>query len=94
MRKTVWHVAQGARLHWSEWDGEFVLFHENSANTHQLNLFAATAVKLLCDEPAGSESLTQKTAAKLGVDVDAELQDDVDLLLSQLKTLGILEAQS
>jgi len=94
MRKTVWHVAEGARLHWSEWDGEFVLFHENTANTHQLNLFAATAVRFLSDEPASSEILAQKTAAKLGVDVDAELRDDVELLLSQLKTLGIIEARS
>jgi len=92
MRETVWGVAEGTRLRWGEWDGEFVLFHENSANTHQLNLVAATAIKLLVSEPVNRETLARKTASKLALGFDAALQNDIDELLSQLKSLGIIQA--
>ncbi len=92
MRETVWSVAEGACLHWGEWDGEFILFHENSANTHQLNLVAATALKLLIEEPVNSETLTQMTASRLELDIDTALRDDIDQLLTQLKALGIIQA--
>jgi len=92
MHETVWGVAGGARLHWREWDGEVVLFHENSANIHQLNAVAVTALQLLIDEPAGNVALAQRTASSLAIDVDGPLQDDIDQLLSQLKRLGIIQA--
>lgn len=92
MRETVWGVVEDARLHWSEWDGEFVLFHENSSNTHQLSPVAATAIKFLIDEPANSSSLAQMTALKLKLEIDSALQDDIDQLLSQLKKLGIIQS--
>ncbi len=92
MQGTIWGIAEGTRLRWAEWEGEFVLFHENSANTHQLNLVAATAVKLLVTESESSESLARKTASELARDVDVVFQDDIDELLSLLKSLGIIRA--
>ncbi len=92
MHETVWGLAAGARLHWREWEGEVVLFHENSANIHQLSPVAVTALRLLMDEPATNATLVQKTASCLDIDVDAPLQDDIDQLLSQLRRLGIIQA--
>ncbi len=89
MRKTVWCVASDARLHWREWDGEVVLFHENSGNIHHLNLFAATAIRQLLEAPADSETLTERTASKLDLPVDDEARDGIEQLLTRLKTLGI-----
>ena len=92
MQDTVWRIAEGTCLHWAEWDGESVLFHENSANIHQLNPVAAAAVRLLLEQPANRETLVQKTASALSIKTDAVLGNDIDDLLSQLKMLGVIQA--
>jgi len=82
----------GARLRWREWDDEFILFHEQSGNIHHLNLFGATALKNLLAAPASIDSLAEQTASQLDINCDQVMVDGVRELVSQLKALGIVQA--
>lgn len=92
MGHVVWCICAGARLGWKQWGDDVVVFHENSGNTHLLNLFAATALKLLLGGPASAEDLARAASAALSIPYDPDLCDSVSLMLTELKSLGVTQA--
>ena len=57
-----WRVVPGSRFRWREWDGEFVLYHENSGDTHRLNALGARALAMLGASPVGTAELSERLA--------------------------------
>jgi PqqD family protein of HPr-rel-A system len=89
-----WHVPPDSVFHWRNWDDEFVLYHENSGDTHRLNALGASALRQLCDRPCSAPELVARLALEFGVPADASLHATVDTLLTQLQDLGLVETHS
>ena len=88
----MWCVCGETRLDWKQWGDDFVIFHENTGNTHYLNLFAGTALKLLLGRAASAETLAKDTSASLSIPYEPSMVDSVNVMLSELKSLGITKA--
>ena len=59
----MWRVLHASALHWRAWDGECVLYHTLSGDTHRLNHLAARALELLAATPMSAEQLTHRLSA-------------------------------
>jgi PqqD family protein of HPr-rel-A system len=92
MRRFIWTVSAGTCLCWKQWGDGFIIFHEASGNTHYLNLFAATALKLLFDKASCAESLAKDTSDKLSIPYEPSMVDSINVMLSELKSLGVTKA--
>lgn len=68
-----------------------VVYHLDSGNTHLLNPIAGQVLKLLADGPADATSIARQLAGQIDLESDAELDDNVAGLLSQLDSLGLIE---
>lgn len=86
-----WRVAARSELVWRFWDGEYVVFHVSSGDTHLLNLVAGQALQSLEHAPADAAELTRRVAAALDVEPDDALRDDLVTFLAQLEDLGLIE---
>jgi len=92
MTRVVWSLCTEACLDWKQWDDDVVIFHENSGNTHCLNLFAATVLKLLVAGPATTEQLARAVSTRLSIPYDPQVCSSVNAMLAELKSLGITQA--
>ena len=95
---SLWRVPHASALHWREWDGEFVVYHEPSGDTHRLNTLAARVLHLLIAEEMSQETLTARLVGNDG-EQTPDLRDGeepravlVDLL-HRLAELGLIEAR-
>ncbi len=78
-------------LLWREWDGEFVVFHPPSGDTHLLNAFAAEVLLSLAERPAGLPELMARLARDAGLEAGPEQEGQVAKLLARLQELGLVE---
>jgi len=88
---TRWKVPDRTRLCWRFWDGEFVVFHANSCDTHLLNPLAAEVLRALTGAPASAPELARHLCSELGAELDPELEGRVSELLPQLEERGLIE---
>jgi PqqD family protein of HPr-rel-A system len=88
----VWRVPPAAILHWREWDREFVLYHEQSGDTHRLNLAGATAIRLLLTAQMTTAEVAGRLAQTPGADSQTVSQAAIDDLLTRLSDLGLVES--
>lgn len=49
-----WHAVADASLTWREWDGEIVVFNEETGSTHLLNELAGEVLRLLVTSERGT----------------------------------------
>ena len=47
MTSAAWRVSSGSTFRWRQWDDEFVLYHDESGDTHRLNALSARALEHL-----------------------------------------------
>jgi PqqD family protein of HPr-rel-A system len=66
MASPMWRVPHASALRWREWDGEFVVYHELSGDTHRLNAVAGRVLQLLTAEPMTVDMLTVRLAESPG----------------------------
>jgi PqqD family protein of HPr-rel-A system len=86
-----WRVPPDSVFHWREWDAEYVVYHENSGDTHRLNAVGARALKCLIDRPMAVPELTGRVADELGLARSADFSATIDDLLARLRDLGLIE---
>lgn len=86
-----WRVPPGSTFHWREWDGDYVLYHEQSGDTHFLSAFAARVVECLGDEPLAEDALCQSLSADYTGNPDRTMPEAMRALLAQLEELGLVE---
>ena len=95
---SLWRVPHSSALRWREWDGEFVVYHEPSGDTHRLNALAARVLHLLIAEGLSQATLTARLLRSDSAQTP-ELRDCVEPtavvadLLNRLAELGLIEAR-
>ena len=86
-----WRVPPGSTFHWREWNGDYVLYHEQSGDTHFLSAFAARVVECLGAEPLAEDALCQSLSADYTGNPGSTMPEAMRALLAQLEELGLVE---
>jgi PqqD family protein of HPr-rel-A system len=87
-----WEVAGGpAALLWREWDGEYIVFHVPSGDTHLLNAFAAEILLSLADEPASVAELVLRLRHEVGLEPGSGQEEPIANLVTQFEERGLVE---
>ena len=86
-----WRVAADASFRWRQWDGEYVLYHDNSGDTHRLHAVGARVLELLGSRTMSAPDLLHQLVAENGGDADPELASELDQLLVRLHDLGLTD---
>ncbi len=87
-----WQVPRDSVLHWREWDSEFVVFHENSGDTHRLNAVGACALRHLSERSMTAPALVDRLSGQFELSAP-DLTAAVDDLLARFHELGLIEPQ-
>ena len=87
-----YRVRSGCKLHWANWNDEYVIFDEASGQSHQMNLMGAFVIDRLTQRTLAFEDIFEELKqfpAFLGaVDLSGHLQ----ALMNDLGTHGLVEA--
>jgi PqqD family protein of HPr-rel-A system len=87
-----WRVLPNSVLHWREWDSEFVVYHENSGDTHRLNAVGACALQRLSEQPLTAMALVSRLSGQFELS-GPDLAAVVDDLLARFHDLGLIEPE-
>ena len=82
-----WSADTELRQHWRSWDGESMIFHPHSGETHCLNALAASVLLKLCEHPMTASELTTLLQSESG---NAPSTDELHALLRQFDQLGLI----
>lgn len=86
-----WRVPPGSVFRWREWDGDYVLYHDQSGDTHFLNAVSARLVECLSDKPMTAGELVAQLEAEGFTDGDNAFPARLDALLIEFHELGLTE---
>ncbi len=86
-----WRVSSRATLKWREWDGEWIVFHPDSGDTHLLDPFAARVLERLEAAPADAATLVQRLAESPAAPPAGDLPSMVEQLLRVFDDAGLIE---
>ncbi len=86
--ETRWRLVADFELLTKEWQGEIVLYHEGSGNTHLLDGAAARLFTLLGESPASVVELSEAWGR------EAPPCADLQALLGRLRRLDLVEPVS
>ena len=84
-------IAQRSHLQWRQWDqGEHVVYHADSGETHFLNESAAEVLRFLERQPAGIPEvmLHLRERGKLAGD---QTRETIEALVDRFEDLGLVE---
>ena len=87
----IWRVPSPLALHWREWDSEFIVYHEQSGDTHRLNAVGAASLRLLTLTPLTEAQLLTALSTDLSLTPDPALAHTIHDLLGQLSDLGLID---
>ena len=87
----VWRVTANDRFLWRSWDGEQVVYHADSGDTHRLNALGAQALHLLIAGPRTTAELVEHLRADCPGEPDASIVAIVNELVSRFERLGLIE---
>jgi PqqD family protein of HPr-rel-A system len=76
------------------WGAESIVFNPASGNTHLLKPIAAKILALLREQPSSATALSERLAAEMQVESDAEILQRVEIVLRTLDDLGLVEPTS
>lgn len=88
-----WRVPANADFRWRAWDGEFVLYHCNSGDTHRMNAFSAEVLRALGEQPATSAELLRQLSTRLALEPDETLRANLEALLARFHDFGLIEPE-
>jgi len=90
-----WQLNPVCRLHWRQWDQDYLLFNAASGQTHMLNELGAAILLLLEKNMLNNQELIEQLVVHYdGLIADSKLQEAVDNLLITLDSLGLVELAS
>jgi len=81
-------------LRWAEWEDQYIVYHQDSGDTHQLNGLAAHALMNLPERGLPSSDLTTMVAGSLGLEADDVLHSALDRALADLRRIGLVVSTS
>jgi PqqD family protein of HPr-rel-A system len=86
-----WGVPRDAVFRWREWDGDVVVYHVNSGDTHFLNALGARALERLQRGPMTLVALADELARGEGCPPTPDFRAGVERLLARFHELGLVE---
>ncbi|MEX2216151.1 MAG: HPr-rel-A system PqqD family peptide chaperone [Phycisphaeraceae bacterium] len=86
-----WTVRPQADLRWRCWDGEYVVFHPPSGDTHFLNPIAGEVLRYLEHRAGGVVELSHHLSDTFELPADEDLANQVRHCLAQFRELGLIE---
>jgi PqqD family protein of HPr-rel-A system len=87
----MWRASHGSRLHWREWDGEFVVYDDVSGDTHRLNALSAKTLEIVAVSGVSLGPLTEQLALELALPLDDNLRSQVTEVLARLSDTGLID---
>ena len=95
-RKTFWEVRDPQALAWREWDGEIVVYSENTGSTHHLGPVGSAVLSALFRHPARVDisSLVATVGQAIEVPPDTALQPEIERALIELAELRLATCHS
>ena len=91
MSKFKWKATSEFAVHWCELDGQFLVYHSGSSDTHLLELSAKNIIDVLNKSCLTTNELTDYLSDKKDNTLDFELSD-VTEILQQLKKIHLVKA--
>jgi PqqD family protein of HPr-rel-A system len=91
MSGPLWRAPAGRELRWRSWDGEVLVYHANSGDTHRLNAVGGALLRAIDGVGLPAPVLVDRVATTLGVD-RATLVEPIGELLTRLEDLGLVES--
>jgi PqqD family protein of HPr-rel-A system len=87
-----WTVDGPDPLRWRLWDGQYLVYHGGSGDTHVLDVVAGEALRAV-QEQAGIDAATvaRQVAAVLDLPADGDLTAQMARLLDDLWQRGLIE---
>ena len=83
-----WRIAPGQTLRQRVWQEEGVIYNDLSGDTHLLGAAALELLQMLQEAPASTAELVQAA----GTDLPANFNDELDMLLGELRALSLIES--
>lgn len=83
-----WRIAPGQTLRQRVWQDEGVIYNNLSGDTHLLGAAALELLQMLQEAPASTAELVQAA----GTDLPANFNDELDMLLGELRALSLIES--
>lgn len=77
-------------MRWRSWDGEYLLYHPDSGDTHRLNAVGAAVLRAIDRTGTTTEELIGRIAAELRMD-PSTLGESIPELLDRFVDLGLVE---
>ena len=85
-----WKLAPNSDLHWRSWDGEVVIFHPASGDTHILHPLAAEILSQLEVKTVDVEQLGAHVAQTFELQPSDELLRQLEQCVKQFADLGLV----
>ena len=88
-----WQVIFDQAVNCCSWDDELVFYNKLSGDTHLLGSAAAQVLLELRQSPSNAQLLTEMLAPRLQAEtvMHEEFSFQIELLLDELNTLGLIE---
>lgn len=86
-----WRVISDSALHFRFWNEECIVYNSLSGDTHLLDLAATQILLHLQQAPSDAITLAGSLAPLLQTEMDGDFSLQVERLLADLDTLGLIE---
>lgn len=86
-----WRLISNQSLHFRFWNDECILYNSLSGDTHLLDLAATQVLLQLQQAPSDMTTLAGSLAPLLQTEMDGDISLQVERLLADLDTLGLIE---
>lgn len=86
-----WRIAHAHVTSWREWEGEMVIYDDQSGDTLKLDVIMSVVFNLLKSSPATSVELAEQLANMLDLENDPKLFQLTELALHRLVGSGVVE---
>ncbi len=86
----LWSSIPDESLRWAEWNDQYVVYHEDSGDAHQLNQIAALSLQHLTRQGMASDDLANTVARSLDIDADDAFRTSVEQALAGLRRIGLV----
>jgi len=85
-----WTLAPNAQLQWRSWEGETVVYHPPSGDTHILHPLAAEILRHLDGHTIDIAQLAAHVAQTFDLQPDEELHRQIEYCINQFTNLGLI----
>jgi PqqD family protein of HPr-rel-A system len=85
-----WRAATGS-FRWRNWDDEYVLYHEESGDTHRLNPLGARVLQRIAETPIDARTLQADLASEFAIEDPAAVEARLTELINHQHAHGLIE---